>query len=113
SLLQIHEQITQRWQSALANEASGQIARNYLAKREVSAEAVKLFRLGYAPDLWDDTVNWAKSKEYEPGLMEKAGLILKKEGGESYYDRFRGRLMFPICDEQGRVIGFSGRILTG
>src|SRR5438874_1118660 len=113
SLLQIHEQITQRWQSALANEASGQIARDYLAKRGVSAEAVKLFRLGYAPDLWDDTVNWAKSKEYEPGLMEKAGLILRKEGGESYYDRFRGRLMFPICDEQGRVIGFSGRILTG
>src|SRR6267154_2590320 len=56
-LLQIHEQITQRWQSALANEASGQIARDYLAKRGVSAEAVKLFRLGYAPDLWDDTVD--------------------------------------------------------
>ena len=61
-LLQIHEQITQRWQSALANEAAGQIARDYLAKRGVSAEAVKLFRLGYAPDAWDDTVNWAKSK---------------------------------------------------
>src|SRR5438067_1367128 len=113
SLLQIHEQITQRWQNALANEASGQIARDYLAKRGVSAEAVKLFRLGYAPDLWDDTVNWAKSKGYEPGLVEKAGLILKKEGGENYYDRFRGRLMFPICDEQSRVIGFSGRILSG
>jgi DNA primase len=113
SLLQIHEQITQRWQNALANEASGQIARDYLAKRGVSAEGVKLFRLGYAPDLWDDTVNWARSKEYESGLMETAGLILKREGAEGHYDRFRGRLMFPICDEQGRVIGFSGRILTG
>src|SRR5438309_7911851 len=113
SLLQIHEQITQRWQSALANEASGQIARDYLAKRGVSAEAVKLFRLGYAPDLWDDTVNWAKSKGHEPALVEKAGLILRKEGGDNYYDRFRGRLMFPICDEQGRVVGFSGRILAG
>src|SRR5437588_2511551 len=113
SLLQIHEQITQRWQSALANEASGQIARDYLAKRGVSAEAVKLFRLGYAPDLWDDTVNWAKSKGHEPALVEKAGLILRKEGASNYYDRFRGRLMFPICDEQGRVIGFSGRILSG
>ena len=48
-LLQIHEQITQRWQNALANEAAGQIARDYLAKRGVSAEAVKLFRLGSAP----------------------------------------------------------------
>src|ERR1051325_10006565 len=113
TLLQIHEQITQRWQSALANEASGQIARDYLARRGVSEEAVKLFRLGYAPDLWDDTVNWARSKGHELGLVEKGGLILKKEGGQSYYDRFRGRLMFPICDEQGRGIGFSGRILTG
>jgi DNA primase len=113
TLLQIHEQITQRWQSALTNEASGQIAREYLAKRGVSEEAVKLFRLGYAPDLWDDTVNWAKGKGYEPGAVEKAGLILKRESAEGHYDRFRGRLMFPICDEQGRVIGFSGRILSG
>src|SRR5882724_3721621 len=113
SLLQIHEQITQRWQNALANEASGQIARDYLVKRGVSAEAIKLFRLGYAPDLWDDTVNWAKSKDYDLTLVEKGGLILKREQGDGYYDRFRGRLMFPISDEQGRVIAFSGRILTG
>ncbi|HEY5911523.1 MAG TPA: DNA primase [Verrucomicrobiae bacterium] len=113
TLLQIHEQITQRWQTALANDAAGQIARDYLAKRAVSPEAVKLFRLGYAPDLWDDTVNWAKSKGYEMGLVEKAGLILRKEGADHFYDRFRGRLMFPICDEQGRVVGFSGRVLSG
>jgi DNA primase len=112
-LLQIHEQITQRWQHALANEAAGQIARDYLAKRGVSTEAITLFRLGYAPEVWDDTVNWGKNKGHEPTVMEKAGLILRKEGSESYYDRFRGRLMFPICDEQGRVIGFSGRILSG
>jgi DNA primase len=123
-LLQMHDQIAQRWQNALANEASGQIARDYLAKRGVSAEAIKLFRLGYAPDLWDDTVNWAKSKDYDLPLVEKGGLIVKRDQGssgraatgsdsDSYYDRFRGRLMFPICDEQGRVIAFSGRILTG
>src|SRR3984957_12572464 len=113
TLLQIHEQITQRWQNALANEAAGQAARDYLAKRGVSAEAVKLFRLGAAPEVWDDTVNWAKSKGYELPLVEKAGLIIRKEETGNYYDRFRGRLMFPICDEQGRVIGFSGRILSG
>jgi DNA primase len=112
-LLQIHEQIAQRWQNALANEASGQLARDYLAKRGVSEEAIKLFRLGSAPELWDDTVNWAKSKDYELELVEKAGLILRKQEGSGYYDRFRGRLMFPICDEQGRVIGFSGRVLSG
>jgi len=113
TLLRIHEQITQRWQTALANEDGGQIARDYLAKRGVSTEAVKLFRLGYAPDLWDDTVNWAKSKGHELGLVEKAGLILRKEGTDHFYDRFRGRLVFPICDEQGRVVGFSGRVLSG
>ena len=113
TLLQIHEQITQRWQNCLASEAAGQIARDYLAKRGVSAEAVKLFRLGCAPDSWDDTVNWAKSKGHDLALVEKAGLIIHREGSEGHYDRFRGRLMFPICDEQGRVIGFSGRVLSG
>src|SRR5882724_365426 len=112
-LLQIHEQITHRWQGALANEAAGQIARDYLVKRGVSDEAMRLFRLGYAPEAWDDTVNWARSKGHELGLAEKAGLILRKEGSDHYYDRFRGRLIFPICDEQGRVIGFSGRVLSG
>jgi DNA primase len=152
-LLQLHEQITQRWQNALLNEAGGQIARDYLTKRGVSPEAVKLFRLGYAPDAWDDTVNWAKSKNHDLALVEKAGLIIQKAGNapasgaavdvsstakaddeassatrentrasqlrnpqsaiRNFYDRFRGRLMFPICDEQGRVIGFSGRVLSG
>lgn len=113
TLLQIHEQITQRWQAALANDAGGQIARDYLAKRGVAEDAIKLFRLGYAPDEWDDTVNWAKGKGHEFAAMEQGGLIIRKEGSDRYYDRFRGRLIFPICDDQGRVIGFSGRILSG
>ena len=112
-LLHLHEEICKRWQTALANDAAGQIARDYLARRGVSAEAVKLFRLGYAPDLWDDTVNWAKSKNFDFALVERGGLIIRKEGADHFYDRFRGRLMFPICDEQGRVIGFSGRVLAG
>lgn len=117
TLLQIHEQICQRWQTALANEARGGIAREYLAKRGVSAAAVKLFRLGYAPDAWDDTVNWARTHGFESATMEQAGLIIRKDaegGGDARgYDRFRDRLMFPIADEQGRVIGFSGRVLAG
>jgi len=112
-LLDIHEQLTTRWQNCLANEAAGQLARDYLAKRGVSADAIKLFRIGAAPELWDDTVNWAKSKNFSIETVEKAGLIIKKEEAGRYYDRFRGRLMFPICDEQGRVIGFSGRVLSG
>lgn len=111
-LLQIHEELARRWQNVLANEAAGQPARDYLATRGVSAEAVKLFRLGAAPEAWDDTVNWGRSRGFSAAELEQAGLVLRKEGGEHYYDRFRGRLIFPICDEQGRVIAFSGRLLT-
>ena len=112
-LLEIHEQLTQRWQNCLANEAAGELARDYLAKRGVSADAIKLFRIGAAPELWDDTVNWAKNKNFPLETVEQAGLVIKKEETGRHYDRFRGRLMFPICDEQGRVVGFSGRVLSG
>jgi DNA primase len=112
-LVDIHDQLATRWQNCLANEAAGQTARDYLAKRGVTADAIKLFRIGAAPELWDDTVNWARSKSFDLATVEKGGLILRKEGGEHYYDRFRGRLMFPICNEQGRVVAFSGRVLPG
>jgi DNA primase len=112
-LWQIHEQITQRWHTVLLNDAAGQVARDYLHKRGVTDEAVKLFRIGAAPESWDDTVNWARSKSHDLAVVEQAGLIIQKEGTDRHYDRFRGRLIFPICDEQGRVIGFSGRILSG
>ncbi|MFM8880255.1 MAG: DNA primase [Verrucomicrobiota bacterium] len=111
-LLKLHEAITQRWQQCLAGEAAGQVAREYLERRGVPPEAVREFRIGAAPEAWDDTVNWAKSKGFAPELCETAGLILRRDSG-GWYDRFRGRLMFPICDEQGRVIAFSGRVLQG
>ena len=111
-LFQLHEEVAQRWQSVLAQDAAAQIARDYLSRRQVSLEAVKLFRLGYAPDQWEDTVSWAKAKGHPLGLLEQSGLIIRKEGENRYYDRFRGRLIFPIADDQGRVIAFSGRILA-
>jgi DNA primase len=110
-LLEIHDKLATRWQTCLANEAAGQTARDYLAKRGVSADAIKLFRIGAAPESWDDTVNWAKSKNFPLEIVEQGGLIIKKEETGRQYDRFRGRLMFPICDEQGRVVAFSGRVL--
>lgn len=113
SLLKLHEAVTRRWQQCLENEAAGQVARDYLVRRGVSSDAIKEFRLGAAPEAWDDTVNWAKGNGFDPALCEQAGLIVRKEETGRLYDRFRGRLMFPICDEQGRVIAFSGRILSG
>lgn len=111
ALFQIHEQITQRWHLALLNDASAEPARAYLKQRDVSTEAVEVFRLGYAPDEWDDTVNWAKAKGFESDLLQTSGLVVHKEESNRVYDRFRGRLIFPIADEQGRVIAFSGRLL--
>lgn len=112
-LLDVHEQLTQRWHQALLADSGGEKARQYLKERGVSEEALKLFRLGYAPSDWDDTPNWARSKGFDLGMVEQAGLLIRKEETGHYYARFRDRLMFPICDEQGRVIGFSGRILPG
>lgn len=113
TLREMHEKVAQRWQNALISDPGSHVAREYLARRGVSEESIKLFRIGYAPEAWDDTVNWCKSKGYALDLALQAGLILKKEETDRHYDRFRGRLMFPICDEQGRVIAFSGRILQG
>jgi DNA primase len=112
-LLQIHEDITRHWQSVLLKDPRAQIARDYLKKRGVSQEAVELFRLGCSVDSWDDVVIYAREKGFNTDLMEQSGLVVRKEGGQHFYDRFRGRLMFPICDEQGRVVGFSGRVLSG
>ena len=111
-LLKLHEAITQRWQQCLVGEAAGQVARDYLERRGVHPDAIREFRIGAAPESWDDTVNWATAKGFSPELCETAGLILRRDSG-GWYDRFRGRLMFPISDEQGRVIAFSGRVLQG
>lgn len=112
TLRDIHEQIAKHWSQVLASDPKAQIGRDYIARRQLDPEAVKLFRIGYAPDAWEDTVQWATAKKYDLAIVEQAGLILKRENAQGYYDRFRGRLIFPICDEQGRVCAFSGRILA-
>ncbi len=110
-LFKIHEALSERWHHLLLNDAQGELGRTYLENRGIPAEAVEMFRIGFAPDEWTDTLNWAKSKGFEVSLLEKAGLVTRKEGSDHYYDRFRKRLMFPINDVQGRVIAFSGRII--
>ncbi len=110
SLHQLHEQITQYWWKQLLESPAAKDARDYLERRGVTAEAIKQFRLGYAPNTWDDTVNWAKKHGYDLDMVEKGGLVIRRDRG-GFYGRFRGRLMFPIMDDQGRPIGFSGRTL--
>ena len=91
------------------NENIGLPARDYLKSRGITRGAAEAFQLGFAPESWDDTVNWAQAQNFDLNLMEESGLVANKDGKR--YGRFRGRLMFPINDEQGRVIGFSGRVL--
>ena len=108
-LLKVHEQLAARWHGILLNEAQGEPGRLYLQGRGITEEAVKAFRLGFAPGAWEDTVNWAKAQGHDPRLMEESGLVASRDGRQ--YGRFRERLMFPIADAQGKVIGFSGRVL--
>lgn len=109
-LLKLHEQVAEFFHRNLIKEPASRIAREYLKRRRITLQTAKTWRLGYSPDSWDALIQWAKQKKLPPELLESAGLALRGERG--LYDRFRGRLMFPICDEQGRVVAFSGRILT-
>jgi DNA primase len=111
-LFKLHDDAAAFFHAQLMKEPAAQIARDYLTKRKVTMEAAREFRIGYAPDAWEATLQWAVSRGYAPQVLESAGLVIAREGG-GHYDRFRGRLMFPIRDEQGRVVAFSGRILSG
>ncbi len=95
----------------LLNHEIAGTAREYLAKRGVSPEMTQLFQLGYAPPGWDNLLSFLKKKGYGEKQLEKFGLITGKSSGTGYYDRFRHRLMFPIWETRGKVIGFGGRVL--
>lgn len=112
-LRDLHERLTRHWHRILTEAPEGQPARDYLQRRGVPSEAVKRFRLGYTPPGWQTTLEWARRERIDPRLLEQGGLVVKREEGQGSYDRFRGRLMFPIADVQGRVIGFSGRVIEG
>ncbi len=94
-------------------QADGQAALTYLReKRQLQEETIQQFQLGYAPGGWQTLYGYlVEQKRYPVELVEKAGLIVPRQEGRGYYDRFRDRLMIPIHDLQGRVIGFGGRSL--
>lgn len=110
-LFKLHEQAASFFHQHLLQQPAGSPVHAYLKKRQLSMETVKRWRIGYSPEAWDTLLQWATGKKFSAALLESAGLFLRRESG-GFYDRFLGRLMFAICDEQGRVVGFSGRILT-
>lgn len=92
------------------NSSEGATAKDYLLKRNLNSQALKLFKLGVASVKWEELINHLRQKNINLSLLEKAGLILSKQGG-GYYDRFRNRIIFPIFDIKSRVLGFGARVL--
>ncbi|MCD6390469.1 MAG: DNA primase [Dehalococcoidia bacterium] len=109
-LFQINESAAEYYHHLLLNTKAGEAARSYLSKRNVKHEIIKGFRLGFSPDAWEALKNYLQGKGYTEKELIEAGLIIERDEGGSY-DRFRNRLMFPICDDRGRVSGFGARVL--
>jgi DNA primase len=99
------------WERQLGEDyAEAREARGYVEGRGIVEETVRTFRLGYAPNSWEALGNYLKSKGAGIGQIERSGLVVKKEQG-GYYDRFRGRLIFPVTDAQGRPVAFGARAM--
>lgn len=103
------------WFRANLRSPIGAAALNYLQKdRGLNNGTIELFELGYAPNKWDALISHLQQVEnIDINCLEMAGLIVARKGGDGFYDRFRERLMVPIHDRQGRIIGFGGRSLEG
>lgn len=109
NLYDVMAHIAQFYQSQLRTD-EGQLAIDYLKGRGLSGEIVKKFAIGYVPDQWDLVRNRYGRDEASQQALVDMGMLIENDNGRRY-DRFRGRVMFPILDRRGRVIGFGGRVL--
>jgi DNA primase len=94
---------------SLMQKGEGEAALAYLKKRNVSQETMEVLKIGYAPNSWNALLGYFQAKGTEPALLEKAGLVLPGQKKPDYYDRFRGRIIFPIFGLTGKVVAFGGR----
>jgi len=100
---------TKFFEKQLKESRAGKEAKKYLLERGINEESLKKWRIGYAPDVWQGLSDFLSSLGYQKGEIEKAGLGLSSEQG-SFYDRFRGRIIFPVFDLNSQVVGFGGRV---
>jgi DNA primase len=110
TILHLNEWAAEFFEAQLEVGPAGKAACDYIDSRGISLETRKLFRIGYAPDRWDALTNYLKERGASVAEIETSGLVTVKEDGKSY-DRFRGRVMFPITDSQDRIIAFGGRVM--
>jgi DNA primase len=115
TLLKLHAEATEWFHENLLKRDVAAPAREYLKKRGINSAVVKSWQLGFAPESWDACLKWALDAGYNRGTILRSGLGKLRDDDRpdsEIYDRFRGRLMIPICNDIGEVIAFSGRILT-
>ena len=111
-LIVVHDLAAEYYHYLLTKHPAGEAARRYLKERGIKEKLIETFRLGYALPEWDGLVRYLVDKKgYKPEVLIAAGLAVGN--GKRLYDRFRGRVMFPLLDISGRVVGFSGRVLPG
>lgn len=106
TLYEINREAARHFYRTLFNDRP---AYNYLINRGIDKETIKTFGIGYSEDSWNNLFDYLKTKGYEEEDIAKAGLITHSKKTDRYFDRFRGRIMFPIMDSRGRIIGFGGR----
>ena len=109
-ILEINKLVAKFYAHLLTKHEAGEVARQYLAKRSIKRPIWEKFELGFAPDSWDKTIGFLKSRGFSIDDLSVAGLAIA--GRKGFYDRFRNRLMFPLKDSRGTVLGFAGRIIA-
>jgi len=102
-----------RYRDCLRTSPEARVARDYLAGRGLSKETVDRFQLGYAPPGWDWLLRQASAAGIAADHLLKAGLVVERQDRSGHYDRFRDRVLFPICDQFSRCVAFGGRVLPG
>lgn len=105
----LHEKLAQWYAQNLKDNPTSQVA-EYFATRKIPQEFTSKFMIGASPDSWDATMNWALRSGFTIDEIKDAGIVVEKDESQGrFYDRFRNRLMFPIWNEQGRIVAFSAR----
>lgn len=107
----LNEEAATFYANILLNMPAGEAGRRYVAERGLTRETVERFTLGFAPDGWDTLTRYLLSRGHSEEQLIEAGLVTEREGGGGIYDRFRARLLFPIRNRDGKIVGFGGRAL--